>query len=93
MRFDVILKARPRLIFDEALGIGGEHLNGLGNGGANIASTKDQSEQDNSQAQPPSWPSGSEGKTVGGSAWLGFAAIGNPCFSHCLRSSAMLWMQ
>ena len=65
MRSDVIFRARPRAIFDEALAIGGEHLNDLGNGGAYVANTKDQSEQENAQAQPPFCRSASEGKTVG----------------------------
>ena len=83
MRSDVIFRARPRAIFDEALAIGGEHLNGLGNGGANVANMKDQSEQDNAQAQPPSWPSGSEGKTVGWSAWLARREFGTNEITVC----------
>ena len=42
-------RSRPGSIFDEALGIGGEHLDGLGNRGANISDAKNQSGQDVAQ--------------------------------------------
>ena len=42
----MIIRSRLGSILDEALGIGGEHLDGLGNRGANISDVKNQSGQD-----------------------------------------------
>ena len=45
----MIFRSRLGSILDEALGIGGEHLDGLGNRGANISDAKNQSGQDVAQ--------------------------------------------